>query len=178
VAYNSFLIMNLMRILTPEEINDLTTKYCGEKRVSLTSLMTGVEEVESEEEQSTAKILPFNHPEQNLTIDAESKTNLNAGENVKGLISKLYGIKPNSMASLMLSSSRQEDIKISQKKSSSIFILEQKEKLVQNQRKLQGREVIKTYRKVSAVDLDIERGHQDDLSWSASHGLLVNKKQA
>jgi hypothetical protein len=183
VVDNSCLIMNLMRILTPEEIHDLTTKYCGEKRVSLTSLMV----VRLKNFEKLAKIIPFNKnlskPKNtsdltNSNSDNIEKSELIVGEKVKELLCSLYGIKSNSMDSLFQTSSQEAIVEIKQKKSASIFILEQKEKLEINQRKLRGKEIIDTYKQVSGVDLDIERGHQDDLSWSSSHGLLVNKKQA
>ena len=177
MAYNAFLIMNLMRILTPEEINELTTRYCGEKRVSLTSLMNTGEEL--------AKILPFKsitNGQADVTEKLEETVpvhiKLFCGENVNKLFYGLYGIKSSSMTSLVQSEQQHQEVVIKQKKSASIFILEQKEKLDYNQRKLKSSEILKSYKKVSAVDLEVERGHQDDLSWSSSQGLLVNKKQA
>lgn len=179
-----------MRVLTPEEINELTTRYCGEKRVSLTSLMKNTDEsnpladTSEAASENLAKILPFKSTEDNQVRDHHEKSELVAeiemfaGDQVKELFGSLYGVKSNSMASVVHSEQVDQVIEIKQKKSASIFILEEKEKLECNQRKLKSTEILKSYKKVSGVDLEVERGHQDDLFWSSSQGLLINKKQA
>lgn len=178
--------MNLMRVLTPEEINDLTTTYCGEKRVSLTSLMVPDQEsveTESTEEQvqSQAKILPFNKESaeaQQIQSSSGEKSLHHCGESVQKLFRKLYGIKENSMAGVIQDEAPEIDVTIKEKKSASTFILEEKVKLESSQRKLKSSDVIKTYKQVSSVDLEIEKKHKDDLRWSSSQGQLINKKQA
>src|SRR5690606_28858116 len=79
----SSLMMNLLRILTPEEINELTTTSEGNKRVPLTQIMyrkMGVETEEEIESSSLAKILPFTFPDQEVpAIDEITKEELQEG---------------------------------------------------------------------------------------------------
>jgi len=185
VADSQLLIMNLMRVLTPEEINDLTTTYCGEKRVSLTSLMVdgpdSKKPEEVEEDQNQAKILPFNKKESEVfkqASTAEEKNQYFCGEEIQKLFRKLYGLKENSMAGVIQDEAPDVDITIKEKKSASTFILEEKVKLESSQRKLKSSDIIKTYKQVLSVDLEIEKKHKDDLRWSSSQGQLINKKQA
>lgn len=179
--------MNLMRILTPEEINDLTTTYYSEKRVSLTALLDEnflgikVEEESSEEadeNEGKAKILPFNQKLENQEAVEEEilKGQYRVGKQVLLLFNKLYGISADSFDGMKVD---QVDVKIEKgKKGTSLFILDQKEKLDSSQRKLKTKEVMGTYAKVASVDIQTEKEHKDDMSWSSHSGLLVNKKQS
>jgi len=179
--------MNLMRILTPEEINDLTTTYYGEKRVSLTALLDEdflgikVEEESSEESEDVgkAKILPFNQKLENQEAAPEEeilKGQYRVGKQVLVLFNKLYGISADSFDGMKVD---QVDVKIEKgKKGTSLFILDQKEKLDSSQRKLKTKEVMGTYAKVASVDIQTEKEHKDDMSWSSHSGLLINKKQS
>ncbi len=70
MAISNQLIMNLLRVITPEEIGEITTKHNGGKFFSLTDLIK--ERVEkninrdfskdvSDEDSNQAKILPFSN---------------------------------------------------------------------------------------------------------------------
>jgi hypothetical protein len=183
-----FLIMNLMRILTPEEINDLTTTYYGEKRVSLTALLDedflGISPEENsdteEVEENKAKILPFNKDAE-VPVPQDSPAEVikgqhKVGQNVLKLFNKLYGISEDSFDGMR---TEQVDVKIEKsRKGTSLFILDQKEKLESSQKKLKTKEVMGTYAKVASMDIQTEKEHKDDLAWSSHSGLLVNKKQS
>lgn len=183
----NFLIMNLMRILTPEEINDLTTTYYGEKRVSLTALLDedflGIKPEasteESEEDEGKAKILPFSKVQvepQNLPPETTLKGHNRVGPRVLILFNKLYGISENSFDGMKVD---QVNVTIEKsRKGTSLFILDQKEKLDSSQRKLKTKEVMGTYAKVASMDITTQKEHKDDLGWSSHSGLLVNKKQS
>ena len=180
-----FLIMNLMRILTPEEINDLTTTYYGDKRVSLTSLLdedflgiVAKDEEEESEIEGKAKILSFNKDSEVVTPKESSENKIKGqykvGKNVLKVYNKHYGISENSFDGMR---GEQVDVKIEKRrKGTSLFILDEKEKLDSSQRKLKTKEVMGTYAKVASVDIQTEKDHKDDLSWSSHSGLLVNKK--
>ncbi len=183
----NFLIMNLMRILTPEEINDLTTTYYGEKRVSLTALLDedflGIKPAKGEDEEEDdgkAKILPFNKESaealEQRPPDEILKGQHRVGKQILRLFNKLYGISGDSFDGMKVD---QVDIRIEKsKKGTSLFILDQKEKLDSSQRKLKTKEVMGTYAKVASMDIATEKDHKDDLGWSSHSGLLVNKKQS
>src|SRR4051812_16981886 len=74
MAAPNFLIMNLLRLITPEEIGDIATKHNGGKFLSLTDLVTervehniyrdfssvdSMEEIHEQHNPTQAKILPF-----------------------------------------------------------------------------------------------------------------------
>src|SRR5690606_8561973 len=79
----SSLMMNLLRILTPEEINELTTTSEGNKRVPLTQMMyleMRVETAEQIESSSLANIRRFTFPDREVpAIDEITKAELQEG---------------------------------------------------------------------------------------------------
>ncbi len=181
-----------MRVLTPEEISELTTNYCGEKRVSLTSLLLneenerevpfGSNEFEHKGDQAPektqmAKILPFGSIDKGEAYDGGGAYEWAAGPRVSELFSCSLKIA-SGQGGVLFEESSVEVIPVKQKKAASMFILEEKEKLSLSRKKLESREVLKTYQKISSVDLEVEKEHQEDFGWSSSHGLLINKKQA
>ncbi|MCO4792625.1 MAG: hypothetical protein KC493_02850 [Bacteriovoracaceae bacterium] len=194
VAKRNFLIKSLIRVLTPEEISELTTTYCGERRVSLTSLLdqefVGIEpevgpkkDPEEVATQSKAKILPFGKAADDAVLGDSSKDSpalakgyeFKVGPKVLVLFKKLYGISENSFNSM-----ETDEVEVSMektKKGTSLFILDEKEKLDSSQKKLKSKEVLGTYKKVASMDIETEKSHKDDLSWSSCSGLLINKKQ-
>src|SRR5690606_34005531 len=77
---HSCLMMNLLRMLTPEESKELTTTAGGNKTVPLTHLMfhkMGLETSEVIETSSLAKILPFTYAEKEQddeSVDQDEQT--------------------------------------------------------------------------------------------------------
>ena len=77
MAAQNFLIMNLLRLMTPEEIGDIATKHNGGKFLSLTDLVNervdrkifrdfshpdSMDEIHEAHADHQAKILPFKKP--------------------------------------------------------------------------------------------------------------------
>lgn len=197
-----FLLRNLLGILTPEEINNLTTQYCGERRVSLVDLtafdLMGRPLPEKElnkkekimaggpkgpEQEEKAKILPFTKE----TEENKSVLPLRAGTNCAKVLAKGLKSGGGSIMGGKNPAPREDEITvIKEKKAASIFILEEKERLCESRRKLQSREVMDTYKNVSMMNIEREKRDNKDNSLekkkrmrSISHsGFLVNKKQA
>ncbi|EQC45145.1 hypothetical protein M899_3442 [Bacteriovorax sp. BSW11_IV] len=165
------ILMDIFRLLTPEEINKLTTSSIGDKRVSLTEMMTRYDHGEIPVSEEGAKILPFKKPGAQEEVVEEEKIRLEffAGAEVqkyldhyfeKAKINESYG-----------------DAKSSKFMDTASFIINEKKRFNYSQTKLKGAEVLKLYRKNSSVDIEQERKLKDDMSKSAQVGVLVNKKQ-
>jgi hypothetical protein len=151
------LIMQLLRIITPEEISDIATRHNGGKFLSLTALaierfeekvfrdFSDDETIHTEiEEKSAAKILPFNKDE---VINVEAPSNIH--------VPKVAHAENENMAT---------------------FILIEKERLKKSQQTLKQREIIDLYRKNSNVDVEQIKQANQDVNNSEDAGILVNKK--
>ena len=151
------LIMNLLRIITPEEISEIATRHNGGKFLSLTALaverfeekvfrdFSDEEKVITEvEEKSAAKILPFTH-DRELSAEAPAVVH----------VSKVSHGENENMAT---------------------FILIEKERLKKSQQTLKQREIIDLYRKNSSVDVEQIKQTNQDIANSEEAGILVNKK--
>ena len=158
MAQRSSLVMNLLRILTPEEINDLTTSNQGDRRISLTSIAQ--DELFGEK----AKILPFNadHTGQNKELKVHD-------EMVK-MLEKYLTVEE--------SDDDSELEKINEQKATSCLILDEKKKFEKVTKLSKSRELFELYKKNSSINIQREKKMRDDLERSSRKGVLVNKKQA
>ncbi len=182
MAAPNFLIMNLLRLITPEEIGDIATKHNGGKFLSLTDLVNerverqiyrdfsstdSMEEIHDEHNNTQAKILPFKKP--NASEDAIKAL---AGEAVVSLTS---------MAQAELDEhtprSASEKIEHNENENMSSFILIEKARLKRSQQILKQKEIIDLYQKNSSVDVEQIKGSNSNLSQGKEAGVLVNKKQ-
>ncbi|NOT79184.1 MAG: hypothetical protein HOP07_09320 [Bacteriovoracaceae bacterium] len=195
MATQNLLIMNLMRIITPEEIADIATKHNGGKFLSLTDLVN--ERVEKEiyrdfssndsvdiihEEhaqkhlEKEAKILPFNFKEDQVVSNvAEEGT--------------LFESRPRLIATSQLAEDYfeqqvekpaiKEEIKIEhvEDENMSSFILIEKSRLKKSQKSLKQKEIIDLYQKNSNVDVEQIKSTNQKAGDSNESGVLVNKKQ-
>jgi len=196
MATQNLLIMNLMRIITPEEIADIATKHNGGKFLSLTDLVN--ERVEKEiyrdfssndaidiihEEHAQkqlereAKILPFNLKEEsvveNISVSGtlfESRPQLINTSQVAPVESFEAKVQP----ALKV---KEKEIEHAENENMSSFILIEKARLKRSQKSLKQKEVIDLYQKNSNVDVEqIKSTNQNSADFSES-GVLVNKKQ-
>lgn len=167
----SSLMMSLLRILTPEEINELTTTSEGNKRVPLTQLMyrkMGVATSETIEASSLAKILPFTFP-------ASEEEQLESTESDDVPFQVTDSEEPIETAEQEVSSNGPVN---DEKMQTSVFILHEKKRLEANVHKMRSKELLKNYRKNASLDIEQERGLRDDMKKSSRLGVLVNKKHA
>ncbi len=184
MASPNFLIMNLLRLITPEEIGDIATKHNGGKFLSLTDLMN--ERVEHgisrdfsspmmmeeiyEAENSQAKILPFKKADR-----TEEKVS-----EVSPAKDEVVSLTDVAQATLSESQSPthteyEEDHKDNENMSS--FILIEKARLKRSQQTLKQKEIIELYQKNSHVDVEQIKSSNTNSAQAKEAGVLVNKKQ-
>src|SRR5690606_30949791 len=171
----SSLMMSLLRILTPEEINELTTTSEGNKRVPLTQLMyrkMGVTTEEEIESASLAKILPFTFPEQESS-DIEDSADPDSIENLESQVQQAGDEEATNQTGV-----HEEALASNDRLPTSVFILHEKKRLEANVHKMRSKELLKSYRKNASLDIEQEKGLRDDMKKSSRSGVLVNKKHA
>ena len=187
MAVQKLLIMNLLRIITPEEIADIATKHNGGKFLSLTDLVNeridrkiyrdfsstdSMDEIHEEhaeqknEIENSAKILPFNVDKNNF-IPVEEVTSTFVAQ-----------VKPSSQLKPV---QEDEGITISaahkENENMSSFILIEKARLKQSQKSLKQKEIISLYQKNSNIDVEQIKTTNQNSSCSNEAGVLINKKQ-
>nr|BDT30236.1 hypothetical protein BHI3_37020 [Bacteriovorax sp. HI3] len=198
MAVQNLLIMNLLRIITPEEIADIATKHNGGKFLSLTDLVNervehkiyrdfssteSLDEIheahskQNKEEEVSAKILPFTKKE---SADVESEEAPIGPEQTpaprfvvqaKTTSQVAYEPEPEVVQAKTIAPEHKEDENMSS------FILIEKARLKQSQKSLKQKEIIDLYQKNSNVDVEqIKSTNQNPMS-SSEVGVLVNKKQ-
>lgn len=184
-----FMIMNILRIITPEEIGEITTKHNGGKFASLTELID--ERLEknifrdfSNSEANLhheAKILPFKRDEdrdvgdvglahaiEDLVPELESEVSATSEEE------KIEEIAEENIGA------ENEDPKISdhqQDENMSSFILIEKERFKRSQQVLKKKEIMELYQQTAKVEVEQIKHTNQNLTSSALGGVLVNKKQ-
>ena len=184
MAIQNLLIMNLLRIITPEEIGDIATKHNGGKFLALTDLVNervertihrdfshpdSLEEIhESHAKEHQAKILPFKKPE---AVEGEAGLSEPSQPHE---IASLAG-----MAQQQIEKQAVEEVKIEHKEDENMssFILIEKARLNKSQRVLKQKEIIDLYQKNSSVDVEQIKGSNENLSQAREAGVLINKKQ-
>jgi hypothetical protein len=162
MAAKNILMMSLMRILTPEEINELTTKHEGDSRVSLTELLEkSMKGIAFEHDQ--AKILPFSKKKNNIVCGSSVLEQLNAIQ-----------VEEHKVA---ITGFERHKIERDENGNTSNFILSEKEKFKDSHVRLKKKEVFNLYQKAASVDIELERKSSDDLKKSTKVGVLVDKAQ-
>ncbi len=188
MEFRGQLVKNLLRILTPEEIAELTTSSSERKKVDLSLLIQSdlggenyqevMERLQSssesqEEEEGEAKILPFEGEE----ASEEVKFTFQAGQRVHALMEE-YGKVFAELDKKVLGPKRFPKKKsFSGKKQTSELILEQKKKLHDSYSKIKSLEVLSLYQETNATEVH-KKTSEEDFSYSSKLGVLINKKQA
>ncbi|EQC43564.1 hypothetical protein [Bacteriovorax sp. Seq25_V] len=168
MAALSFLT-DILRILTPEEIAELTNASTGSSRRALTDLMDLYEDdalPSFAENGEGAKILPFNKKQEDVA-EVERVYEV-AGSEVCEYIEHFFHKK------------EFENTAVNKKGESvvtSLFILNEKERFKYVQSKLKKKEVMGLYMKNANVDIEQEKILKDDLTKSSRAGVLIDKKQ-
>jgi len=194
MEFQGHLVRNLLRILTPEEIDDLTMSSSGMRKVSLDEVLQSDlegknyeevirdlqedERIRMEEKQNTdgkAKVLPLSS--ESKENEDELKVKFNTGERVKNLLKsyeEIFKELDNKVLGLKRFPKRS---RASNKKQSSVLILEEKAKLKKSYTKIKSKEILQLYLDESKVHVK-KNLEEDDFSFSTDEGLLVNKKCA
>lgn len=186
-------LLQLLRTLTPFEVGRLTSaldeknkrqdaqnQFNAENTQVESALETKEPELVLEEQNGQAKILPFN--EMAATETASNKI-ANIEKHDKFLAKLGLKKKVRKPAKKVVGGEDFEDeneddensVPQEEQVSTTIFLLQEKEKIRKSQLKLVGQDALKTYRTQAAIDTSHE--DKEDLSQSSSSGILVNKRQ-
>jgi len=145
------IIRSLLRIITPDEISELTKIASLRPREALTEIM----------------LRDYERGREKSAMDSTAKTVLD-----EDLKDAPLDLSDGREAKLILKGSEELS-------RGSLFILFQKEKLRSSVSKIKEREVFDSYKKNSSVDLNQEKQNRkrDDRNLSSHVGILINKKQ-
>ena len=183
MAQSNHLIMNLLRIITPEEVGEITTKHNGGKFVALTDLVNervqknifrnfSSNNHQAEESSGEAKILPFRPDNQDQTEESKELESADKLEiNTEGIKDSLHQLAKRMQQKSIEKVEHVEDENMSS------FILIEKARLKKSQQQLKQKEILELYQKNINVDVEQIRGQEDNLTQSRETGVLVNKKQ-
>lgn len=196
MAVQNLLIMNLLRIITPEEIADIATKHNGGKFLSLTDLVNerverkiyrdfsgsdSMEEIHEEhaiqagEKSGGAKILPFNIKEKN---EPEESALEQAGESAPRFVTQMISTSQLAPShDVVVEAQKQVKIEHKEDENMSSFILIEKARLKESQKSLKQKEVISLYQQNSNIDVEQIKSTNQTPAFSSESGVLVNKKQ-
>lgn len=187
------LLMKFLGIFTPDEISKLTTMYVSERSIPLVDLAKEMllpseqrqrqekqEEKQAEDGGEGAKILPLNSTEEEQAGDLrENHLVVRAGEQCLELLKKLSS---GPFASGQDQSVPLSDAIVSEKKSASIFILEEQKKLNIIKKKMESQGLVTKYG--NALKMDVkksksEEGEKEEVKKTLrTKGSLINKKIA
>jgi hypothetical protein len=162
------LLGDILRIITPEEISELTATSSGSSRLELTDMLDQFEDGEKFDftNDEGAKILPFKKGGE--VEEEEQLAPVQAGPQVHEYFQHYI--------EKMKIGDTSKDVK-GNTVETSVFILKEKERFKYVQSKLKQKEVMGLYMKNAGVDIEQEKTLKDDLSKSSRTGVLVNKKQ-
>lgn len=191
MASQNFLIMNLLRLITPEEIGDIATKHNGGKFLSLTDLvnervdqkiyrdfsspdsMDEIHEAHSNSQQ--AKILPF----KKITTSEEIIETDSETDEVHNSLADMANAnleKAVSLSAKITKQERPEAVEHKENENMSSFILIEKARLKRSQQILKQKEILDLYQKNSNVDVEQIKGSNTNLAQAREAGVLINKK--
>lgn len=192
MEFRGQLLKNLLRVLTPEGIAELTTSSSERKKVDLSLLLRsdlegadyqevmesyqsgGENEFIEEDQDHEAKILPF---EEDSGPKVE-EVPLQVGQRVAHLLNE-YSHVFAELDKKVLGPKRFPKIKgRGGRKQTSELILEQKEKLHASYSKIKSMEVLSLYEMTKKNEVKKTKDEaKDDFSFSSQLGVLINKKQ-
>lgn len=162
MANDNSLIMNLLRIMTPDEVAEIATKHNGGRFVLLTNIVQEKIEKNIDRdfsrpgtmndlfEETKAEILPFKKEALEKSLE-ENDNNSVQSESVKSL-----NHSPN--------------------ENMSSFILIEKERLKRSQTELKKKEIVALYRKNSNVVVEEIKISNENTNQSSEGGILINKR--
>jgi len=172
MASKNVLLYHLIRVLTPEELNDLTTTSNGRNLVSLTKMLT--EDIEEDRKKEEAKVLLFRKREEKqgdpgkepqalaLAIECGVKCSTILDDHVKRIT--------------VLDRNYSKNCPVNQE--TSTFIINEKDRFKNNYSKSKSKEILSLYKKSASLDIEREKSRLSDSKQSSLVGILINKKQA
>jgi hypothetical protein len=181
MAIGNFLIMNLLRLITPEEVGEIATKHNGGKFLSLTELVNerverniyrdfsspdSMEEIHEAHASHQAKILPFT-----------KALKLNTGNELKEIPKNSENSPTSTVEVQGLTELTEKEIEHKENENMSSFILIEKARLKRSQQILKQKEVFDLYQKNSSIDVEQIKNSNANLAQTSEAGVLINKKQ-
>lgn len=158
----AFLISDILRILTPEEISHLTTTSEADSRMPLTDVIKKYQKGELVDFSKRLSAMKSEANELESTVDEEGKVlPFDRSENERAPQTALEAL------------GEKDEIP-----DTPSFILGEKKRFEQVQAKIREKEIFKMYQKSAAVDIQAERSLKEDLSKSSQLGILIDKKQS
>lgn len=182
-----FMMMNILRIITPEEIGEITTKHNGGKFLSLTDLID--ERIEKnilrnfQEDAAPvlhdAKILPFKKPGQE---SADLEASLSSDTDTKFDPNQEMEQGPTSLTAMLNDEAESAETSEDEKdhredENMSSFILIEKERFKRSQQVLKKKEIMDLYQQTAKVEVEQIKHANQNLATSGLDGVLINKKQ-
>lgn len=194
MAAQNLLIMNLLRIITPEEIADIATKHNGGKFLSLTDLVNerverkiyrdftssdsmdeihGEHAIQHSEDSSEENILPFR-----LEVAAKPPVNIPSEEFLPRF--SVQAITTSQTVPIQQDQfvlEKPPKIEHRPDENMSSFILIEKDRLKESQKALKQKEILSLYKKNSNIDVEQIKTSNKTPGGSCEAGVLINKKQ-
>lgn len=169
------LLYHLVRILTPDELNELTSTSKGRNLVSLTKLLSNDLDEENAPTEG-AKVLPFKKKVEEEIPEKSSDflaIDIKCGEKCLTILDDYV------KRITVLNKKFSKNCPVNQETSS--FIISEKTRFKDNYNKIKSKEILSLYQKNASVDIEREKStKRDDQSKASSSilGVLINKKQA
>ncbi len=180
----NYMMMNILRIITPEEIGEITTKHNGGKFISLTELIDErfdknvIRNFAEPQEfnQTEAKILPFKKNSDEITQSPnETEINLESEETI--LTESLESVISEDSQSAVKKTSTDRGLEHNEEENMSSFILIEKERFKKSQLTLKKKEIMELYQQTAKAEVEQLRHSNQNMNTSTLDGVLVNKKQ-
>lgn len=180
--FSKSLIQNYFRLMTPEEISELSVLKYGSIRRSLTEIM----EVEledsdaNEQEGEGARILPFRKVRHASLSECEVMGRVSKmtadGMVVLEEVSEGSDSEPGSILELVEDEGESLDL---DRASTSLFLMEEKRKLAKNNKKLKEKNIFALYKKTASLEIGDKSSKKEDgkSSTHTNSGILINRKQ-
>jgi hypothetical protein len=168
------LLKDILRVLTPNEINELTTKSDGDNLAPLSEIL--LEEIDE---------IDFRQRNGEDT-EYKKKVTFRAGKSASKLF-RFVGLTNTKTIVIVveedekrtsLRSSKSSNKGEEGQKDDEQDFLQIKEDLNGAYRKIKGQEVLTLYKNYAAIDINQLKATKDDLKKSAHSGNLINKRQA
>lgn len=166
---NNNLLKDLLRVITPNEINELTTKSDGDNLAPLSEyLLDQLEEFDWRDR----------HGEEE---EFKKKVSFRAGKSASKLF-RFVGLTNTKTIVILLDDkedkAKEQEYKSKESRGNENDFLDIKDKLHIAYRKTKGKEVMNLYQNYAAIDIKQLKTTKDDLKKSAHAGNLINKRQA
>ena len=198
------ILRNILRLITPEEVEQLTTILDPTYKIPLTSILEKyfwgsgekdkkdnaaqaedeskvghpIETTNSDTAQtSQAKILPFNKSSEESSSVATSSlaaTSKDATNTSSAIIPAKIKTVRKVVNGVLL---EEEEIVEEEKIDRVAYIIEEQMRSKESQRKIKMQEIYDLYKQTAAVAIDQEKKLKGDMARSANVGVLINKKQ-